>query len=256
MEICEGTGPGPVRTRLEARARRGLTRFVGREPELEQLRRALQLAGDGHGQVVALVAEAGAGKSRLVFEFAHSHRLQGWLVLECASVSYGRVMSYLPMISLLKDYFGIQDRDDVSEIREKVKEKLLALDRALEPTLPALLALLDVPVEDAAWQALAPTQRRQRILNAVRSLLLREAREQPLLLVIEDLHWLDSETRALLDAVVDSLGAARLLLLVNYRPEYQHPGAAKHTTAKCGWTHCRPKAPGSCWTSSLATIPD
>ena len=230
VDVYEVTGTGPARTRLQAGARRGLTRFVGRDAELEQLRRVQQLAGNGHGQIVALVAEAGVGKSRLVHELTHSNRLHGWLVLECAAVSYGKAMSYLPVINLLKDYFEIRDRDDLREIRDKVTGKLLALDQALEPTLPALLALLDVPLDDpsagsrqsAAWQALAPAERRQRTLDGVKRLLLREAREQPLLVIIEDLHWVDGETQALLDALVDSLGAARLLLLVNYRPEYQH----------------------------------
>ena len=181
----------------------------------------------GDGQVVAVVGEAGVGKSRLVYEFTHSHRLQGWLVLESASVSYGKATSYLPVIDLLKGYFKIQERDDLREIREKVTGKLLALDEALRPTLPALLALLDVPVDEAAWQALDPAQRRQRTLDAVRRVLLREAREQPLLLIFEDLHWIDGETQALLDGLVDSLGAARLLLLVNYRPEYQHAWGGK-----------------------------
>ena len=227
VEVYEVTGAGPARTRLQASTRRGLTRFVGRDAELEQLRRAQQLAGGGHGQVAAIVGEAGVGKSRLVYEFTHSHRMQGWLVLESASVSYGKATSYLPVIDLLKGYFKIQDRDDLREIREKVMGKLLALDESLKPTLPALLALLDVPVDDAAWQALDPGQRRQRTLDAVRRLLLREAREQPLLLIFEDLHWIDGETQALLDSLVEGLGSTRLLLLVNYRPEYQHAWGGK-----------------------------
>ncbi|HWN90931.1 MAG TPA: adenylate/guanylate cyclase domain-containing protein, partial [Verrucomicrobiae bacterium] len=158
VEVYEVTGAGPARTRLQATARRGLTRFVGRDAELEQLRRAQQLAGSGHGQVAAIVGEAGVGKSRLVYELTHSHRLQDWLVLDSASVSYGKATSYLPVIDLLKGYFKIQDRDDLREIREKVTGKLLTLDRALEPTLPALLALLDVPLDDPAWQALDPGQ--------------------------------------------------------------------------------------------------
>jgi class 3 adenylate cyclase/tetratricopeptide (TPR) repeat protein len=227
VEVYEVTGAGPARTRLQASARRGLTRFVGRDAELEQLRRAQQLASQGHGQVAAIVGEAGVGKSRLVYEFTHSHRLQGWLVLESASVSYGKVTSYLPVIDLLKGYFKIQDRDDLREIREKVTGKLLTLDESLKPTLPALLALLDVPMDDAAWQALDPAERRRRTLDAVKRLLLREAREQALLLIFEDLHWIDSETQALLDGLVESLGSARLLLLVNYRPEYQHAWGSK-----------------------------
>ncbi len=227
VEVYEVTGAGPARTRLQAAARRGLTRFVGRDAELEQLRRAQQLAGTGHGQVAAIVGEAGVGKSRLVYEFTHSHRLHGWLVLEAASVSYGKATSYWPVIDLLKGYFKIQDRDDLREIREKVTGKLLTLDESLKPALPAFLTLLDVPVDDAAWRMLDPGQRRQRTLDAVKRLLLREAREQPLLLIFEDLHWIDSETQAFLDMLVDSLGSAPLLLLVNYRPEYQHAWGSK-----------------------------
>src|SRR5438309_6375178 len=183
VEVYEVTGTGPARTRLQAAARRGLTRFVGRDVELEHLRRAQQLAGAGHGQVVAVVGEAGVGKSRLVYELTHSHRLQGWLTLESASVSYGKATSYLPVIDLLKGYFKIQDRDDLREIREKVTGKVVTLDRALKPTLPALLALLDVPVDDPAWRALDPGSRRARTLNAIKRLLLRETQEQPLLLI-------------------------------------------------------------------------
>ena len=227
VDVCEVTGAGPARTRLQAGARRGLTRFVGRDAELEQLRRAQQLAGNGHGQVAAIIGEAGVGKSRLIHECTHSLRLQGWLVLESASVAYGKAISYLPVIDLLKDYFKIRGRHDLREIRETVIGKLLALDRSLEPTLPALLALLDLPVEDAAWEMLDPGQRRQRTLDAVKRLLLRESQVEPLLLVFQDLHWIDSETQAVLDSLVESLPTADILLLVNYRPEYQHRWGSK-----------------------------
>jgi class 3 adenylate cyclase/tetratricopeptide (TPR) repeat protein len=227
LEVHEVTGVGSARTRFQAVARGGLTRFVGRDIELEELRRALQIAGDGHGQVVALVAEAGMGKSRLVHELTHAQSPDGWLVLECAAVSYGRAMSYLPVINLLKSYFEIRDQDSLEAISDKVASKLLALDRRLEPTLPALLALLDVPNTDTAWQRFDAAERRRRMLDAVRHLLLREAHKQPLLLVLEDLHWIDGETQALLDGIVESLGSARILLLLNYRPEYQHDWGGK-----------------------------
>jgi predicted ATPase len=187
----------------------------------------LALAHDGHGQLVALVGEPGVGKSRLVYEFTHSHRTQDWLILEASSVSYGKATSYLPVIDLLKTYFKVHDRETHRKIREKVTGKLLTLDRTLEPILPALLALLDVPVDDAHWQALDPAQRRQRTLDAVKHLLLRESQGQPILVVFEDLHWIDAETQALLDGLVESLLTARLLLLVNYRPEYQHGWVSK-----------------------------
>jgi class 3 adenylate cyclase/tetratricopeptide (TPR) repeat protein len=227
VDVYELAGAGPVRTRLQAAVRRGLTRFVGREAEVQQLHRVQELAGGGRGQVAALVGDAGVGKSRLVYELSHSHRMRGWLVLESTSVSYGKATSYLPVIDLLKAYFKIQDSNDVREIREKVTGKLLTLDRSLESMLPPLLSLLDVPVDDAKWVAIDARQRRQHTLDAVRLLLLCEAREQPVLLIFEDLHWIDSETQALLDSLVGSLGSARVLLVVNYRPGYQHGWSGK-----------------------------
>src|SRR5262245_30085089 len=205
LEIFELTGAGQARTRLQAAALRGLTRFVGRDAEVEHLRRVLTLAGSGRGQVVALVGEAGVGKSRLTYEFTHSHRVQDWLILEALSVSYGKATSYLPVIDLLRGYFKIGDRDDQREMRAKVLGRVLELDRALESLVPPLLFLLDVPVEDIGWQTLDPPQRRQRMLDAVKRLLLWESQVQPLLVVFEDLHWIDGETQALLDSLVESL---------------------------------------------------
>src|SRR5262245_49309202 len=224
IELFELTGAGTARTRLQAATLRGLTPFVGRDAEVEHLRRVLGQAGAGRGQVVAIVGEAGVGKSRLTYEFTHSHRVQDWLILEALSVSYGKATSYLPVIDLLKSYFQISNRDDHREMRAKVLGRVLALDRALEPL---LLALLDVPVEDPTWQNLDPPQRRRLTLDAVKRVLLRESQVQPLLVVFEDLHWIDGETQALLDSLVESLGSARLLLLVNYRSEYEHRWASK-----------------------------
>ena len=227
VEVYEMLGAGPLRSRLQAAAARGLTRFVGRETEVEQLRQALGRAAAGHGQLVALVGEPGVGKSRLVWEVTHSHRTHGWLIVQAGSVSYGKATPYLPVIDLLKGYLKIQDQDDPRAVREKVTGKLLTLDEALKPTVPAFLALLDVPVDDAAWSALDPPQRRQRTLEAVKRLLLRESQVQPLLVVFEDLHWIDDETQAFLDSLVESLPTARMLLLVNYRPEYAHRWGSK-----------------------------
>jgi AAA ATPase domain len=212
------------------------------------------------------------GKSRLVWELIHSHRVHGWLIVQSASVSYGKATAYLPVIELLRGYFGIESRDDWRKIREKVTGKVLTLAPALGAAVPALLALLDAPVDEAPWHARDPLQRRQQTFDAVKRLLLRESEVQPLVVVFEDLHWIDTETQALLDSLVESLPAARLLLLVNYRPEFQHGWAARPTIASSVSTPCRPRAltscsmrssaltrpsarSSSCWSSALKRIP-
>jgi class 3 adenylate cyclase/tetratricopeptide (TPR) repeat protein len=222
VEVCELVGAGPARTRLQAFAARGLTPFVGRQAELDALHQALAQAGAGHGQVVSVIGEPGVGKTRLFHEFTHTSRTHGWLRLESSSASYGKATPYLPIIDLLKTYFQIEDRDDGRRMREKLTGRLLTLDPTLGPTVAAFLALLEVAVEEPSWQALDPPQRRQRTLEALKHVLLRESQMQPLLLVFENLHWIDAETQAFLDGLVESLPAAHLLLLVNYRPEYQH----------------------------------
>ena len=172
-------------------------------------------------------ARPGVGKSRLVYEFVHSHHTQGWLVLESASVSYGKATPYFPVLDLLKRYCHVEEHDDTRTIRAKVTGQVLTLDDALQDTIPALLALLDALPDDSPFLTLDPPQRRQRTLDALKRVLLRESQVQPLLLVFEDLHWIDTETQALLDSLVESLPTARLLLLVNYRPEYQHGWGSK-----------------------------
>ena len=222
VEVFELVGASGIRRRLQAAAVRGLTRFVGRDTELAALGQALERAGAGQGQVVAVVGEAGVGKSRLVYECVRSPRTQGWLVLESASVSYGKATPYFPVIDLLKRYVHVEDADEPRTVRARVTGQVLTLDETLQETIPALLWLLDALPDDSPFRTLDPPQRRQRLLDALRRVLLRESQVQPLLLVFEDLHWIDTETQALLDRLVDSLPTARILLLVNYRPEYQH----------------------------------
>src|SRR5262245_37045638 len=227
VEAYELLGASALRRRLQAAAARGLTRFVGRQHELDTVAQALERARTGHGQVVALVGEAGVGKSRLVYEVVHSYHTQGWLVLESASVSYGKATAYFPVIDLLKRYAHVEDGDDTRAVRARVTGQVLTLDAALQEALPALLGLLDALPDDSPFLMLDPPQRRQRTLDTLKRLLLRESQEQPLLLVCEDLHWIDTETQALLDSLVESLPTVRLLLLVNYRPEYQHGWGSK-----------------------------
>ena len=227
VTVYELISASAIRSRVHAHASRGLARFVGRTSEMAQLVEALDLARQGHGQLVGVVGEPGVGKSRLFWEFVHSDRVNDCLVIEAASVSYGRAATCLPVIELLRGYFFIEARDDTQKILEKVTAKLFSLDRAMEDTLPALLALLDVPVEDEIWKQLDPPGRRQRTLEAIKRLILRESQVQPLVIVFEDLHWIDGETQAVLDGLVESMPTAKLLLLVNYRPEYQNAWVSK-----------------------------
>ncbi|MGH7309908.1 MAG: adenylate/guanylate cyclase domain-containing protein, partial [Candidatus Rokuibacteriota bacterium] len=229
VEVFELTGAGAVRTRLQASRARGFSRFVGRDAEMDQIRQAAAQARQGRGQLVAVVGEAGVGKSRLFYEFIHSHHVPGggWRVLEASSVSYGKATPFLPLAELLRGYFNIDARDDLRAIRAKVMGSLLTLDRALEDTVPAVLWILDVPEPGEAFLALEPPQRRRRALESVKRVLLRESQMQPLLLAFEDLHWIDAETQAVLDSLAESLGSAPVLLAVNYRPEYRHGWGSK-----------------------------
>jgi len=216
-----------ARTRLHARRSGGLARFVGRDGEMAQLRRAARSAAQGHGQIVALVGEAGVGKSRLYFEFARSPDVQGWRVMEANSVSYGKASSFLPLAELLRAYFRIDRRDDLRAIRAKVTGSLLTLDEALRDVVPAALWLLDAQTDDSPFAQLDSAQRRRATLDAMKRLVLRESQLQPVLVVFEDLHWIDAETQAFLDHLADSVPAAAVLLAVNFRPEYQHGWAGK-----------------------------
>jgi tetratricopeptide (TPR) repeat protein len=226
LNIYEVLGVGPFHTRLQVSARRGLTRFVGRQSEMEQLRKALEQAKAGHGQIVGTIGEPGLGKSRLFYEFKLLS-LSGCLVLDAYSVSHGKATAYLPVIELLKNYFRIESPDDERTRREKVTGKVLSLERSLEDTLPYLFALLGIPEPSASLQQMDAQIRRRRTFEALKRVFLRESLNQPLVLSFEDLHWIDSETQGFLDTLSESIASAQLLLLVNYRPEYRHAWGQK-----------------------------
>jgi DNA-binding NtrC family response regulator/tetratricopeptide (TPR) repeat protein len=217
----------PQRSRLAMHGQRPLSRFVGRARELALLAELLGQVAEGRGHIVGLVGEPGVGKSRLVYELVHSHQPRSWRVLESTSVSYGTATPYFPVIELLRRYAQVEASDDSRTIRAKVTEQVLTLDETLQDTLPALLALLDALPEDDPFLTLDPLQRRQWTLDACKRVVLCETHVQPLLLVCEDGHWMDAETQALLDVLVESLPRVRLLLLVTYRPEYQHGWGSK-----------------------------
>ncbi len=221
VELFEVTGLGPLRTRLQVAARRGLTRFVGRQTELALMRRALESARGGHGQIVAAMGEPGVGKSRLFHEF-RAVAQAGCLVLEAYSLSHGKASAYLPVIEVLRDYFRITPEDDPRQRREKVIGKVLGLDRSLEDTVPYIFVLMGIQEGNDPLAQMDAQIRRRRTQDALKRILLRESLNQVVILVVEDLHWIDSETQALLNLLADSIANARILLLLNYRPEYRH----------------------------------
>ncbi|MCP4328561.1 MAG: tetratricopeptide repeat protein [Alphaproteobacteria bacterium] len=222
VEVFELVGGRHAQTRLKAATARGLTSFVGRKLELEALGAALDRAREGHGQIVSLVGEPGVGKSRLFHELSRSDLVRDCLVVQGNAVSYGKSTPYLPVIALLRDYFGIEDRDAEGRVTEKIIGKLANLDESLRAAGPALLSLLDVTPSDPEWRTLDPAQRRRRTIDAVKGLIIRESLVQPVVLVMEDLHSIDTESEAVLDSIVHSLPSARLALLINYRPEYRN----------------------------------
>ena len=191
------------------------------------MQQALEQAKAGHGQIVGVMGEPGLGKSRLFHEFVGAycntplHAQATCLVLQAYSVSHGKASPYLPVIELLKSYFQIQPQDDERTRRERVIGKVLGLDRSLEDTLPYLFALLGIEDQPSPLQQMDPQIRRRRTFEALKKLFLRESLKQPLILIFEDLHWIDSETQGFLDVLSESVASAKVLLLVNYRPEYR-----------------------------------
>ena len=227
------TGLGPLRSHFQLSARRGLTKFVGRERELAEMKRALELARSGHGQLIAVVAEAGTGKSRLFYEFKATLPAECKL-LEAYSVSHGKAAAYQPVLELLRNYFGIEAADDPAGRRERIAARLAALDPALDDISPYLFALLGIQHIPDPLAALDPAVKRRRTLDALKRIVLRESVNQPLMVVFEDLQWVDSQTQALLDLLADSIASARVLLLVNYRPEYRHQWTGKSYYTQLG----------------------
>jgi class 3 adenylate cyclase/tetratricopeptide (TPR) repeat protein len=220
IQIYEVSGAGDARNHVQLAATRGLTQFTGRDLELEQLRRATQLARSGRGQVIAIVGEAGVGKSRLIHEFVHSQHAADCLVLETNSVSYGRATPYLPVIELLRNYFGITIHQNTKLIRERVTRKVLALDTSSQDSIPPLLDLLDLLEEEDPFRSVDLSQHRRYTYQAVVNLLLSESRRQPVVAVFEDLHWADSLSSGLLNELVIGARDARLVLMVSYRSEF------------------------------------
>jgi len=243
------TGVTTARTRVQAGATQGLTPLVGRNAEIGLFNNLVQQASAGRGQLLAMIGEPGVGKSRLVHEFTRHQVPPGWLVLEATSVSYGKAIPYFPLIEMLRRYFQIGGGEDNEQVRQRVVTRVFDLDSSLKDAIPPILSLfgslpeektpslecernwlvqaIDIAELIRRFHSMDPQQRRRHTLDSVKRICIRESQRQNLLLVFEDLHWIDHETQSFLDSLVDSLPMARLLLLVNYRPEYNHEWSEK-----------------------------
>lgn len=244
VEAYELVGATSARTRVQAGAARGLTPLVGRRNEIEVFNELVEQAAAGKGQILAMVGEPGMGKSRLVHEFTRHQLSPGWLVLEGASVSYGKATPYFPLIEMLRHYCQIANGEGSENTRDQVVMHILELDNMLKDAIPPILSLLGALPDEKSipaagehnwlirtqdigemirrFNSMDPQQRRRYTLDAVKRMLVRESQRQPVLAVFEDLHWIDNETQAFLDGLVESLPLARIFLVVNYRPGYTH----------------------------------
>jgi predicted ATPase/class 3 adenylate cyclase len=227
ISIFELKAAVPGQSRFQVAVARGLARLTGRGAELSAMSEALACAAAGAGQVVALSGDPGIGKSRLCHELAASASSEIWLKLHAGGVSHGQTTPYLPWTGLLKSYFGIDDTDATGTVQAKIVSALTRLDPALEGHCATLIPFLDTRQETPEWRALDPPQRRNRIFDALAVLLLALARARPLLLVLEDLHWFDSASRAFLDDLVDRLPDACIAIYLTFRPEFQHPWSGR-----------------------------
>jgi len=211
-----------TRTRLEVAADRGLTPFVGRERELRVLLDAFERARGGHGQVVFLVGEAGMGKSRLLAVLRQRIAGEaGWQEGHC--LSFGRAMTFHPLVDLLRRQLGIEEGDDEAAVAAKIERGLAGIGPDLASAAPYLRTLLSVDPGDAEVRAMSPAQRRGETFEALRRVVVQSTERQPQVLVIEDLHWIDSASEQFLTTLIESVPALRVLLVFTYRPGYANP---------------------------------
>lgn len=211
-----------VETRIEASVARGLTKFVGRRKQMEALEEAFEKARSGAGQLVGIVGEAGVGKSRLLLELKNGLPKHAYTFLEGRCLHFGSAMPYLPILDILKSYFQVEEEHREYQIKEKVRKKLSHFDDKLLCHLPSFHELLSVQVDDENHLKVDPQQRRKRAFGAIRDLLILESQESPVLMAVEDLHWIDKTSQDFLDYLIDSMTKSRILLVVLYRPHYTH----------------------------------
>lgn len=230
QRVFELVGHGPARTRLEAGAIRGLSRFVGRTAERSRLEAALGRALAGQGQAVGIVGEPGVGKSRLVYEFTADCRGRGLAVTRANALAHGRAVPLLPVLAMLRDFMGIGESDEPGAARGRIERRLKMLDPAFEPDLPLVFEFLGVPDPEHPVERMDPEVRQRRLLGFVTGLVHARSRREPAILVVEDLHWMDEASAVFLDRLVEAVGGTRTLLVATFRPEY--PATRFHEPAE------------------------
>ncbi len=234
QEVYELVEASEVATRIEAAAAKGLTRFVGRTREAEALKDAFEKARSGSGQVVGVVGEAGVGKSRLLLELRNMPSPGESTYLEGQCLQYGSSMAYRPILGILRSYFHIKEGDQEADIKKNMEKRILQLDENLKSTFPPFQEILSLEVEDVVYLKVEPQEKRMRTFEAVRDLLVRESQDRPVVLAIEDLHWIDRTSEEFLDYLIGWLANARILLILLYRPEYTHKWGSKSYYNKIG----------------------
>lgn len=221
-------------TRIASSTAKGLTRFIGRGREMETLVDAFDKVQLGEGQVVGIVGEAGVGKSRLLLEFRNLLPKDSYWYFEGHCLHYGGAMPYLPILDVLRSFLEIKEGEQEHIVRHKLKEKILGLDENLRPIIPPIQELLSLKVDDEAYARLEPKQKRERTFEAIRDLLIRGSQDRPLILAVEDLHWIDKTTEEFLSYMIGWLPRTRILLLLLYRPEYTHQWGSKSYYRRIG----------------------
>jgi class 3 adenylate cyclase/tetratricopeptide (TPR) repeat protein len=223
-----------VRTRIGAMQARGLTPLAGRKNSMAALQEVYANVKTGAGQVVGLVGEPGVGKSRLLMEFKSLLPVDDFFYLEGRCLHYGESMAYLPILDILKSYFAIEEGDSESQIKMKLEEKILSLNGMLQGAIAPFQELLSLQPDDENYQQLEPQQKRDITFEAIRDLLIRISQEKLLVIAVEDLHWIDKTSEEFLDYLIDWLGNARVLLVLLYRPEYDHRWGSKSYYTRIG----------------------
>ncbi len=218
---------GRARTRMGMSVARGLTPFVGRESELQKLMKCYERAKKGQGQVVGIVGEPGVGKSRLVLQMKGGIPRDECTCLQGECLHYGEASPYLPVLDILRSYFGLEEGELESVAKTKMSEKVRRLDESLESLLPPLHDILSLKVEDEQYLKLELQKKRERTFEAIRNLWTQESQSRPLIVIVEDLHWMDKTSEEFLDHLIGRLPGARLLLLLLYRPQYTHSWGSK-----------------------------